>query len=68
MAQAEHTHDESQYYFPHGSRLPFFGSVALFILMAGAAATLNGAAAGSWVLGLGFAAPVHAVLPSGSAT
>ena len=54
MAQAGHTHDESQYYIPHGSRLPFFGSIALFVLMAGAAATLNGAAAGSWVLVLGF--------------
>jgi cytochrome c oxidase subunit 3 len=54
MAQAGHTHDETQYYIPHGSKLPFFGSIALFVLMAGAAATLNGAAAGSWVLGLGF--------------
>jgi cytochrome c oxidase subunit 3 len=54
MAQAGHTHDESQYYIPHGSKLPFFGSIALFVLMAGAAATLNGAAAGSWVLVLGF--------------
>ena len=54
MAQAGHTHDSSAYYFPHGSRLPFFGSVSLFILMSGAAATLNGAAIGGWVLGLGF--------------
>jgi cytochrome c oxidase subunit 3 len=54
MAHAEQTHDSSQYYFPHGSRLPFFGSVSLFVLMAGAAATLNGAAVGGWVLGLGF--------------
>jgi cytochrome c oxidase subunit 3 len=54
MAHAEQTHDPSQYYFPHGSRLPFFGSLSLFILMAGAAATLNGAAIGGWVLGLGF--------------
>ena len=53
MAQAGQTHDESQYYIPHGSKLPFFGSVALFVLMAGAAATLNGAGLGSWVLGLG---------------
>jgi cytochrome c oxidase subunit III len=53
MAQAGHTQDEGKYYIPHGSRLPFFGSIALFILMAGAAAMLNGAAAGSWVLGLG---------------
>ena len=54
MAQAGHTQDAGEYYFPHGSRLPFFGSIALFILMAGAAATLNGAAIGVWVLGLGF--------------
>ena len=54
MAHADQTHDASQYYFPHGSRLPFFGSVSLFTLMAGAAATLNGAAIGGWVLGLGF--------------
>ena len=53
MAEAGHTPDEVQYYIPHGSRLPFFGSIALFILMAGAAATLNGASAGSWVFGLG---------------
>ena len=55
MAHAEHTQDSSQYYFPHGSKLPFFGSASLFVLMAGAAAMLNGAAIGSWVLGLGFA-------------
>jgi cytochrome c oxidase subunit 3 len=54
MAHAEQTHDASQYYFPHGSRLPLFGSISLFTLMAGAAATLNGAAIGGWVLGLGF--------------
>ena len=53
MAHAEHAADK-EYYFPHGSRLPFFGSISLFILMAGAAATLNGAAIGGWVLGLGF--------------
>jgi cytochrome c oxidase subunit 3 len=54
MAQAGNTHDAGEYYFPHGSRLPFFGSASLFVLMAGAAATLNGASAGGWVLGLGF--------------
>jgi len=53
MAHAEHASDPKQYYFPHGSRLPFFGSISLFILMAGAAATLNGVAIGGWVLGLG---------------
>ena len=54
MAPAEHAAEPDPYYYPHGSRLPFFGSLSLFILMAGAAATLNGAGAGVWVLGLGF--------------
>ena len=53
MAEARHTHDATEYYFPHGSRLPFFGSISLFILMAGAAATLNGTSVGAYVLGLG---------------
>ncbi len=26
MAHAEHAHDPGRYYFPHGSRLPLFGS------------------------------------------
>jgi cytochrome c oxidase subunit 3 len=55
MAQAEQVRHQDQYYFPHGSRLPFFGSASLLILMAGAATTLNGAGAGPWILGLGFA-------------
>ncbi|HEY5558724.1 MAG TPA: cytochrome c oxidase subunit 3 [Steroidobacteraceae bacterium] len=55
MAHAEHAGEPGQYYFPHGSRLPFFGSASLFVLMAGAAATLNGALAGPWVLAAGFA-------------
>ncbi len=55
MAHADQAHGPDQYHFPHGSRLPFFGSVSLFILMAGAAALLNGADAGVWVLGLGLA-------------
>ncbi|MGH8223521.1 MAG: cytochrome c oxidase subunit 3, partial [Woeseiaceae bacterium] len=55
MAHAEQVHDSREYYFPHGSRLPFFGSIALFTLMAGAAATLNGAEVGPWVLAAGLA-------------
>jgi cytochrome c oxidase subunit 3 len=51
MEQAKQT---GRYYFPHGSRLPFFGSASLFVLMAGAAATLNGASIGAWVLSVGF--------------
>jgi cytochrome c oxidase subunit 3 len=54
MAQADKTGATSPYYFPHGSRLPFFGSASLFVMMAGAAATLNGASIGGWVLGTGF--------------
>jgi cytochrome c oxidase subunit 3 len=54
MAQAKEVRTSGQYYFPHGSRLPFFGSASLFVLMAGAAATLNGASIGAWVLGAGF--------------
>ncbi|MDH4258674.1 MAG: cytochrome c oxidase subunit 3 [Gammaproteobacteria bacterium] len=53
MAQAKNAGEAGQYYFPHGSRLPFFGSMSLFVLMAGAAATLNGASIGAWVLGAG---------------
>ncbi len=53
MSQAGQTRDESQYYIPHGSRIPFFGSVALFVLMAGAATMLNGSSTGTWVFGLG---------------
>jgi len=35
-----HAHSSSsKYYVPHGSPWPFFGSVALFVLMAGAALT-----------------------------
>jgi cytochrome c oxidase subunit 3 len=54
MAQAEYARDPGQYYFPRGSRLPFFGSASLFVLMAGAAATLNGASFGAWIMGAGF--------------
>ena len=32
MAHAEHSEDTREYYFPHGSRLPFFGSTSLFVL------------------------------------
>ncbi len=53
MAQPGHAQGAQEYYFPHGSRLPFVGSVALFTMMFGAALTLNGAAVGGWMLGLG---------------
>jgi cytochrome c oxidase subunit 3 len=53
MAHAAPAHDSSKYYIPHGSRLPFFGSVALFVMMAGAATLMNGGT--YWVLLAGFA-------------
>ncbi len=53
MAHADQAHGPAGYYFPQGSRLPFFGSFALFVLMAGAATTLNGGAVGAWILGTG---------------
>ena len=52
MAHA-HAHDPDKYYIPHGSNLPFFGSVSLFILMAGAALFLSGVSGGGWILTLG---------------
>ena len=55
MANVDQTHDESQYYFPHGSRLPIFGSISLFILMAGASTLLNGGDTGIWIFSLGLA-------------
>jgi cytochrome c oxidase subunit 3 len=41
MAQAEQ-HDSSHYYVPHHSQWPFFGSIALFVLMVGVANWMNG--------------------------
>jgi cytochrome c oxidase subunit 3 len=55
MAHAAHAHDPGKYYIPHGSNLPFFGSIALLVLMAGAAMTLIGQSPGGWVLLAGFA-------------
>jgi cytochrome c oxidase subunit 3 len=55
MAHAAGAHDPHKYYIPHGSNLPFFGSVALFVLMAGAALYLSGVTGGGWVLLVGLA-------------
>jgi cytochrome c oxidase subunit 3 len=41
MAHAHSTPDTSKYYVPHGSPWPIFGSVTLFVLMSGAAMTLE---------------------------
>ena len=55
MAHAADTHDPHKYYIPQGSNLPFFGSVSLFVLMAGAALYLSGFAGGGWILLVGLA-------------
>jgi len=41
MAHAAHAPDPGKYYVPHGSPWPFYGSVTLFVLMAGAIGYLN---------------------------
>ncbi len=53
MAQAHPTPPEGKYYVPHGSPWPIFGSVSLFVLMAGAALTLEDSGSGPTVLGVG---------------
>ena len=57
MANAHPPADTGKYYVPHGSPWPFFGSVALFVLMSGAALTLEGGEGvpGSYVLFFGLA-------------
>jgi cytochrome c oxidase subunit 3 len=52
MAHAEPAPD-GKYYVPHGSPWPIFGSVSLFVLMAGAALTLEDSGLGPTVLGAG---------------
>ena len=54
MAQAHPTPNPDKYYVPHGSPWPIFGSVSLFVLMSGAALTLEDAGSGPTVLTLGF--------------
>src|SRR6185436_14815398 len=41
MSTHAESHDASKYYVPHSSHWPIFGSVTLFILMAGAVSVLN---------------------------
>ena len=53
MANAHPAPDPDKYYVPHGSPWPFFGSIALFVLMSGAALTLEHAGVGPIVLSLG---------------
>jgi len=52
MADAHPTNPD-KYYVPHGSPWPIFGSVSLFVLMAGAALTLEDSSAGWTVLTIG---------------
>jgi len=47
-------HSNDKYYIPHSSPWPLLGSVSLFVLMAGAALTVDGSPMGSSVLGAGF--------------
>ena len=53
MAHAAHAQDNDKYFIPHGSKLPFFGSLALLVLMIGASMTLTGTALGGGVLTIG---------------
>ena len=57
MANAHSPADSGKYYIPHGSPWPFFGSISLFVLMTGAALTLEGGEGvpGAYVLLLGLA-------------
>ena len=55
MANAPSTPASGKYYVPHGSPWPFFGSVTLFILMAGAALTVEHSHGGPLLLGAGLA-------------
>ena len=55
MAQVHTAHAADKYYIPHGSKWPIIGSVALFVTMGVAAALLNGASVGPWVLYAGLA-------------
>ncbi len=56
MSREHEAHDPNEYYVPHGSPWPFYGSVTLFVLMFGAAAYLNdwAGALGAWTLLPGF--------------
>jgi cytochrome c oxidase subunit III len=54
MAHAPPTPAPSRYYVPDGSPWPIVGSIALFVLMAGAALTLEDSGVGPTLLGAGF--------------
>ena len=48
-------HTDERYYVPHGSHWPAVGSLGLLFLMVGVSTWLNGAAAGFYIMLLGFA-------------
>ena len=54
MAQA-HSPNADVYYVPHHSRLPFLGSIALFVTMVGFASLLNEVSWGKWTFLVGIA-------------
>jgi cytochrome c oxidase subunit 3 len=53
MAHAQSTPAPGRYYVPHASPWPIFGSISLFVLMGGAALTLEDFSIGPTVLGAG---------------
>ena len=53
MAQAENS-----YFIPHGTRWPILGSIGLFLMTGGFAASLNGSGAGSTIMWIGTAVMV----------
>jgi cytochrome c oxidase subunit 3 len=53
MAHAPSTPASGKYYVPHGSPWPFFGSVTLFVLMIGAALTVEHTSGGPLLLTAG---------------
>jgi cytochrome c oxidase subunit III len=54
MANAHHAPSADKYYVPHSSPWPLFGSIALFVLMAGAALTMEQTGSGPIILSAGF--------------
>jgi cytochrome c oxidase subunit 3 len=54
MAHANEAHPADKYYVPHSSPWPFFGAIAAFTLVGGAALTFEQTSAGPYVLLVGF--------------
>jgi len=49
-----HDHSDDKYYVPHSSPWPVFGSLSLFVLMLGAAMTVEQSGGGGTILAVGF--------------